>query len=153
MITDLERNTLPYLLEKLDFIKLQPQHTLIVGHAELQTATHEALQQRYPFAQYDFVSGSICDYPTRPDYYNLIFCHWLQPAADLGYELLFYIFHHFMTEQGLLLFSCDTSCAAMQYLGDSLLKLGYQDPVIDKDKFTDLELAYGHAWKKEVTTC
>jgi hypothetical protein len=172
------QKTLVYLLEKLDFIKLQPKNILVIGHPTLKDKMLTALKVRYPEAQYDFLSEHIRDYPVKTNHYGLIFCHWLQPMDLLPddlvdnvlstYELLFYLFHHFLSPKALLLFSYlgpETSLPGlniaepvaltqppMPALGDILLKLDYQDPVLDRDRLPYekgyLELAYGHAWKK-----
>lgn len=177
--------TLPYLLEKLEFIKLQPKNILLIGDPALEEKMLSALEALYPETQCDFLSQHIHirDYPVKADYYDLIISHWLQPLDLLPdgltdtplstYELLFYLLHHFLKPKGLLLFSHlgpETTLAGlntaesaalqppMSALGDVLLKLDYQDPVLDRDCLIDekgaLELSYGHAWKKsEIERC
>jgi hypothetical protein len=182
IVFSMSEETLDYLLEKLDFIKLAPQNILLIGDAGLKIRMIEAIKAIYPEAECDFLSQHIRDYPLKSDYYDLILSHWLQPVDllpdDLAdnivstYELLFYLFQHFLKPNGLLLFSHlgpETNLAGlspgalaaltvpMPALGDVLLKLDYQDPVLDRDCFKDergcLELAYGHAWKKPDMAC
>ncbi len=169
--------TLDYLLEKLDFIKLVPQNILLIGNAGLKDRMTGALKAIYPEAECDFLSQHIQNYPLKANYYDLIFSHCLQPLELLSdeladnmlssHELLLYLLQHFLKPQGLLLFSylgpetsllglSATALAApkvsMSVLGDVLLKLDYQDPVLDRDCLQDergyLELVYAHAWKK-----
>lgn len=162
-----QEETLPYFLEKLAFIKLEPEHILVIGNSAVKDKMLAALTIQYPQAKCDFLSQGIRDYPVKLNHYGLIFSHWLNPLNLLSddltndtlsvYELLFYLFHHFLTPGGLLLFSyvgpeTDQAQPPMQALGDILLKLEYQDPVLDRDRLPyeegALELAYGHAWKK-----
>lgn len=171
--------TLAYLLEKLEFIKLKPKTMLVIGCSALKEKTVITLKALYPEVQCDFLFQSMRDYPVKADHYDLILGHWLQPTdllpEDLTdnalstYELLFYLLHVFLKPNGLLLFSYlgpETTLSGlntvlahtqppMQVLGDALLKLGYQDPVLDRDRLCYkegcLELAYGHAWKKPET--
>ena len=169
---DFCQKTLPYLLEKLPFIKLYPKKILVIGKPDLEFQLCTKLQAMYPAAVIDFFAKGLREYPLTELSYDLIVLHWIDLGLllpdDLNdnilstYELLFYLLHHLLAPKGLLLFSSlgpetmglnvAQMSIPMNILGDLLLKLGYQDPVLDRDCFEEvsfrIELAYGHAWRK-----
>jgi len=144
--------TIPYLLEKLDFTKFSPTKLLLISPKDQSTALRLQLSDRYPQAMFDRLTGDIKQFPVKNDYYDLIVAHWL-PIKALKIEdpaLLFYLLHHFLAPAGAFLFS-SPGPEPLQVLGDLLLKAGYQDPVMDRDNLIldeqPLELFYGLAWK------
>jgi len=169
-------STIDFLLEKLTFIKFSPQKILLIGRADLTDTFYNVIFHQYPNSEIHTLTSEIQAFQLIGEPYDLILSHGLSQHTLLNetndpHTLLFYLLYHLLAPNGLLLFSSIgpettislteyediTAELPMQMLGDILLQLNYQDPVMDRDILSYpegvLELIYGHAWKKSTDTC
>lgn len=168
-------NTLSLLIERLDFIKLDPKQVLVI--TPYPGVIEPQLKQYYPNAEYSILSQDFEKFPLKKRHFDLIFSHWLSPHFLLTnstppvplpeqYELLFYLIRHLLSDTGLLLFSSLGSDTVLELdnggqdfphmplLGDVLLKTGFADPVMDREQLVapKVELLFGHAWGAQEST-
>jgi len=154
------------LIDRLAYIHVQPKRFLLLGNfpaeavkriwtlypkAESVLVNHIEPKPIWKFLRRSQTQVFTLPLPWPAFHFDVIlssnFCESFETLFPLLQE-----FARILSPQGMLMFTTERMTQDMHDLGDDLLKLGFENPVMDTEWFQDKkqEVIFGHAWGVKV---